>query len=88
VSDLHAIVLGVVQGLTEFLPISSSGHLQLIPWLFEWDDFGSDEDLEKAFAVAVHIGTLVGAMAYLWRDIVRYTKAGFRSALTRATRAT
>ncbi len=82
-SDLHAIVLGVVQGLTEFLPISSSGHLQLVPWLVEWDDFGSDEDLEKAFDVAVHIGTLVGAMAYLWRDIVRYTLAGFRSAVTR-----
>lgn len=82
-STLHAIVLGVVQGLTEFLPVSSSGHLQIVPWLLGWDDFGADEDLEKAFDVAVHIGTLVGAMAYLWRDMVRYTRAGFRTLMTR-----
>lgn len=66
---LHAIVLGIVQGLTEFLPVSSSGHLQIVPWLFGWDDFGDAEDLEKAFDVAVHLGTLVGAIAYFWRDV-------------------
>ena len=76
-STLHAIVLGIVQGLTEFLPISSSGHLQIVPWLFGWDDFAGNEDLEKAFDVAVHIGTLVGAIAFLWRDVVKYTSAGF-----------
>ncbi len=74
-SILHAIVLGVVQGLSEFLPISSSGHLELVPWLFGWDDF-ADDKLEQAFDVALHIGTLVGAASYLWRDIVRYTSAG------------
>ena len=67
-SVLHAIVLGVVQGLTEFLPVSSSGHLQIVPWLFGWDDFAGDEGLEKTFDVALHIGTLVGAVAYFWKD--------------------
>lgn len=66
---LHAIVLGVVQGLTEFLPVSSSGHLQITQWLFGWDDFAGDEDLEKAFDVAVHLGTLMGVLAYLRRDV-------------------
>lgn len=80
---LHAIVLGIVQGLTEFLPVSSSGHLQIVPWLFDWNDFAGDEDLEKAFDVAVHLGTLVGAIAYLRRDIVRYASAGVRMLATR-----
>lgn len=66
---LHAIVLGIVQGLTEFLPISSSGHLQLVPWLFGWDDFAGDTSLETAFDVALHMGTLVGALAYFRRDV-------------------
>lgn len=59
---LHAIVLGVVQGLTEFLPVSSSGHLILVPKLFGWDDQG------LAFDVGLHAGTLVALLAYFWRD--------------------
>ena len=73
---LHAIVLGLVQGLSEFLPISSSGHLLLVPWLFGWDDF-DDESTEKAFDVALHIGTLIAAVAYFRHDLVRYV-AGWR----------
>ena len=80
---LHAIVLGIVQGLTEFLPVSSSGHLQLVPWLFDWNDFDGNEDLETAFDVAVHIGTLFGAIAYLWRDVVKYAAAGVTMAVRR-----
>jgi undecaprenyl-diphosphatase len=71
----HAIILGLVQGLTEFLPISSSGHLLLVPWLFGWDDF-ADESVEKAFDVALHIGTLVAAVIYFRHDLVRYVRAG------------
>jgi undecaprenyl-diphosphatase len=73
---VHAIVLGIVQGLTEFLPISSSGHLQLVPWLFGWDDFAGAPELEQSFDVALHLGTLVGAVAYFRRDLWRYAVAG------------
>ena len=72
---LHAILLGLVQGLTEFLPVSSSGHLVLVPWLFGWEDFGGDGRLEDAFDVALHVGTLVGAVFYLRADVVRYLRA-------------
>ena len=79
---LHAIVLGLVQGLSEFLPISSSGHLLLVPWLFGWDDF-DDESTEKAFDVALHIGTLVAAIAYFRHDLARYIRAGLRTVVHR-----
>jgi undecaprenyl-diphosphatase len=74
---LHAIVLGLVQGLSEFLPISSSGHLLLVPWLFGWEDF-DDKATEKAFDVALHVGTVVAVCVYFRADIVRYVKAGWR----------
>jgi len=60
---LHIVILALVQGVTEFLPISSSGHLVLVPWLAGWPDQGLILD------VAVHVGTLGAVMAYLWRDI-------------------
>ncbi len=75
---LHAIVLGIVQGLTEFLPISSSGHLALFPWLFGWDDF-DDPTIEQAFDVAVHMGTLVAVMGYFRNDIGRLVVGGLRT---------
>lgn len=75
---LHAIVLGIVQGLSEFIPISSSGHLALVPWLFGWDDFGDQESLAKAFDVALHIGTLAGAVAYFWSDLVGFARDGLK----------
>jgi undecaprenyl-diphosphatase len=75
VSILHAIILGIAQGLAEYLPISSSGHLVLVPWLFGWDDFAGNDSLQKTFDVALHIGTLGGAVAYFRHDIVRLTRA-------------
>ncbi len=60
----QALVLAIVQGLTEFLPVSSSGHLILVPVLLGWEDQG------LAFDVAVHVGTLVAVLAYFRRDIV------------------
>jgi undecaprenyl-diphosphatase len=73
----HAIILGIVQGLTEFLPISSSGHLLLVPWLFEWTDFDNNR-VEKAFDVALHLGTLIAVVAYFWRDLNVYARDGLR----------
>lgn len=74
-SLLHALVLGLVQGLSEFLPISSSGHLILVPWLFGWNDFES-ASVAKAFDVALHIGTLVAVVAYFRRDLGVYIREG------------
>ena len=74
---LHAIVLGLVQGLSEFLPISSSGHLLLVPWLFNWHDFDS-KPIEKAFDVALHLGTLIAVVGYFWKDLVVYVTKGVR----------
>ncbi|HEX2040170.1 MAG TPA: undecaprenyl-diphosphate phosphatase [Acidimicrobiales bacterium] len=68
---LHAIVLGIVQGLSEFLPISSSGHLVLVPWFFDWDELAGNPDLSRSFDVALHVGTFVGASAYFAKDIWR-----------------
>ena len=74
---LHAIVLGLVQGLSEFLPISSSGHLLLVPWLFGWNDF-DNVSIEKAFDVALHLGTLIAVVAYFRKDLVVYVREGIR----------
>jgi undecaprenyl-diphosphatase len=78
-------VLGIVQGLTEFAPVSSSGHLILVPWLFHWSILGN-EALNKTFDVALHMGTFVGAVAYFWRDIAKYLGAWIRSIRQRAIR--
>jgi undecaprenyl-diphosphatase len=79
---LHAIVLGLVQGLSEFLPISSSGHLLLVPWLFGWDDFPTPS-FEKAFDVSLHMGTLVAALLYFRRDVKTYVREGVRLVVKR-----
>jgi undecaprenyl-diphosphatase len=71
VTVLQAIVLGLTQGATEFAPVSSSGHLILVPWLFNWS-IVNDVALNKTFDVALHVGTLVGAVAYFRRDIWHY----------------
>ncbi len=84
----HAIVLGIVQGLTEFLPVSSSGHLVLVPWLFRWNELTADPDLNKTFDVALHMGTFVGAAAYFRHDIVRYAGAAVRSLRRRSVQGT
>lgn len=64
-SALQAMILGAVQGLTEFLPVSSSAHLVLIPWLMGWEDSG------LAFDVALHLGTLLALVIYYWSTWVK-----------------
>jgi undecaprenyl-diphosphatase len=66
----QVIVLGIVQGLTEFLPISSTAHLALIPWLFGWKDQG------LGFDIALHVGTLVAVLLYFFRDWVQILAQG------------
>jgi len=68
----RAVVLGILQGLGEFLPISSSGHLIVVPWLMGWPDSG------LAFDVALHLGTLAAVGFAFWRDWVRLIGAGLR----------
>jgi undecaprenyl-diphosphatase len=80
---LHAIVYGIVQGLSEFLPISSSGHLALVEWAFGWDDFEGNETLDQAFTVAVHLGTLVAVLGYFRRDVVELVRAGVGDVVAR-----
>jgi len=78
---LHAIILGLVQGLSEFLPISSSGHLALVPWLFGWNDFGNLSNgaaVEQAFDTALHLGTLLAVLFYLRQELIGYVREGVR----------
>ena len=74
-----AIILGILQGATEFLPVSSSGHLVLIPWLFGWDES------PLIFDVVVHLGTLVAVLLYFWRDWLTLLRAGWTALRTRST---
>jgi undecaprenyl-diphosphatase len=66
---VQAILIGLIQGLTEFIPVSSSAHLELAPWIFGWDTNGLLGSL--AFDVFLHLGTLVALLAYFWRDWLR-----------------
>jgi undecaprenyl-diphosphatase len=83
-SDWQAFTLGVVQGLTELLPISSSGHLILVPWLGDWHYLEEHDDFNQTFDVALHLGTLVAVVAYFWEDLVRLVAAWVRSVGRRA----
>ncbi len=72
---LQAILLGLLQGITEFIPISSSGHLVLVPWLLGWESPG------LVFDTVVHWGTLVAVLAYFWRDWLALITAWLRGLL-------
>ena len=85
-TDWQAFTLGIVQGLTELLPISSSGHLILVPWLAKWRYLEEHPDFNKTFDVALHLGTLVAVIVYFWADVVRFVAGWFRSIGNRAIR--
>jgi undecaprenyl-diphosphatase len=73
---IAAIILGIVQGIAEFAPISSSAHLIIVPWLFGWD-YPAISGL--AFDVSLHIGTLAAVVIYFWSDLTTLFKAAWRS---------
>jgi undecaprenyl-diphosphatase len=73
----EAIVLGVVQGLTEFLPISSTAHLRIVPALLGWNDPGA------AYSAVIQLGTVVAVLAYFWKDIIKLTRAFVRGLIDR-----
>jgi undecaprenyl-diphosphatase len=85
-SDWQAWALGVTQGLTEFLPISSSGHLILVPWLGDWTYLSDNPDYNKTFDVALHAGTLVAVVAYFGRELWTLIVAGLGSLKRRSIR--
>ena len=68
---LQALILGVVQGLTELLPISSSAHLNLIPWIFNWN-------VPESFDVALHFGTLLAIALFFFKDWISLIKGGYK----------
>ena len=71
----QALVLGLTQGATELLPISSSGHLILVPWLGDWEFLKENDAFNQTFDVSLHLGTLVAVVLYFWDDIVRLAAA-------------
>src|SRR6184192_1641908 len=86
---LQAVVLGIVQGLTEFLPISSTAHIRIVPVLFGWHFYGgSTNDPGAAFTAVVQIGTTLAVVLYFWRELLHVTVAWFRGLYDRSVRGT
>ena len=83
-TNAQALVLGVVQGLTELLPVSSSGHLILVPWVSDWTYLQEHDLFNQTFDVALHLGTLVAVLAYFWGDAVRLLRAWLGSLARRS----
>ncbi len=78
-SGWQALALGITQGLTELLPISSSGHLILVPWFADWEYLRQNEGFNQTFDVALHLGTLTAVVVYFWSDVTRLIVAWLRS---------
>lgn len=78
-SDWQALILGITQGATELLPVSSSGHLILVPWAAGWHYLQDNPEFNKTFDVALHLGTLIAVVLYFWRDVVRLARAWWQS---------
>jgi undecaprenyl-diphosphatase len=90
ITTFQAVVLGLLQGVTELFPVSSLGHTVLFPTLFGWDNLvKSQSDPESfwlAFVVMLHVGSAVGLLIYFWRDWIEIIRAFFRTLRTRSVR--
>ena len=75
INIIHAIILGIVQGLTEFLPVSSSAHLNLFPWVFGW------EEISESFDVALHLGTLLAIAIFFYKDWINLIIGGYNQVI-------
>ena len=73
-AEIQALILGVIQGLTEFLPVSSSGHLNVFPWIFNWE-------ISEAFDVALHLGTLLAICIFFFKDWINLIKGGVKKVI-------
>ena len=72
---IHALILGIVQGLTEFLPVSSSAHLNIFPWIFGW------EKISESFDVALHLGTLLAILLFFYKDWIKLIVGGYNQVI-------
>ena len=77
---IQSIILGLIQGLTEFLPVSSSAHLNLFPWIFNWNE------ISESFDVALHLGTLLAICVFFFKDWIDLVKGGFCVAKEKVTK--
>ena len=78
---IQSIILGLIQGLTEFLPISSSAHLNLFPWIFHWDE------ISESFDVALHLGTLLAICVFFFKEWIELIRGGFLVAKEKLVRS-
>lgn len=77
----QALILGIIQGLTELLPISSSAHLNIVPWMFDWINQPGFKEAFEGFDVALHFGTLLAIGLFFFKDWIRLIKGGYEQVI-------